>query len=295
MNRKMVCLVILIAALATYAHGQYNRDRDFRTVRDGNNVTITEFRGSGTVVRIPSQIGRRRVTGIADRAFQGRGLTSVSIPSSVTWIGHDAFRNNRLTNVAIPSGITSIGRGAFHNNQIHNVIIPDSVVTIWEHAFSNNQLTDVAIPDSVTLLKLSAFRYNRLANITISNSITEIEWETFANNQLTCVTIPNGVTRVSGLTPLIGSDGSIVDHLLGAFANNPMLTSISIPDSVSVLDETVFAGSLRHVTQISIGVNVELVGDSDFVWRGFREAYEANNRRAGIYTLVDGEWSWQSR
>jgi hypothetical protein len=57
----------------------------------------------------------------------------------------------------------------------------------------------------------------------------------------------------------------------------------------------VFAGSLRNVTQISIGANVNLEEYSDVVWTGFRSFYQVNGNRAGTYTLSDGRWSGQYR
>jgi len=56
-----------------------------------------------------------------------------------------------------------------------------------------------------------------------------------------------------------------------------------------------FTGSLRNITRISIGANVNLEVGSDVVWNGFRAAYIASGYRAGIYTLTDGRWNFQPR
>ena len=62
------------------------------TVNADNTVTITKYTGTGGNVIIPSTINSIPVVGIGDYAFYGcTGLTSVTIPNSVTSIGSGAF------------------------------------------------------------------------------------------------------------------------------------------------------------------------------------------------------------
>ena len=70
---------------------------------------------------------------IQPRAFFGcSGLTSVTIPSSVTSIWSYAFSCcSGLTSVTIPSSVTSIGGGTFSNcSGLTSVTIPNSVTVI---------------------------------------------------------------------------------------------------------------------------------------------------------------------
>lgn len=131
---------------------------------------------------------------IANSAFNGcSGLTSVTIPNSVTNIGTQAFEDcSGLTNVTIGNGVTSIGAQAFQ---------------------SCHKLTSVSMGNSVTSIGNSAFQYCRmLTSITIPNSVMSIGSSAFDNcSALTSIIIPDSVTSIgswafkncSGLTNVI--------------------------------------------------------------------------------------------
>ena len=133
-------------------------------------------------------------------SFAPAGLTTYTIPDSVTSIGDYAFYCcGSLTSITIPDSVTSIGMSAFDGCSLPSVIIPDSVITIGDRAFRDcYRLESVTIPDSVTSIGKYAFYYCRnLTSVTIPNSVTSIEQYAFCFcSRLTSVTIPDSVTSI---------------------------------------------------------------------------------------------------
>ena len=89
---------------------------NFKYSYKASNVIITGYTGNGGAVTIPSTIDGKPVVAIESYAFsggysemvgpQGRGLTSVTIPNSVTAIYYGAFYGNELTSVTIGANVT---------------------------------------------------------------------------------------------------------------------------------------------------------------------------------------------
>ncbi|MDR3172266.1 MAG: leucine-rich repeat domain-containing protein [Treponema sp.] len=89
---------------------------------------ITKYTGSGGNVVIPATTRwGDPVKTIGKSAFEGRGLTAVTIPNNVTTIGSEAFRGNQLTGVIIPNSVRTIGDDAFSGNWLTSITIGANV------------------------------------------------------------------------------------------------------------------------------------------------------------------------
>jgi hypothetical protein len=130
-----------------------------------------------------------RLKTIGEGAFEGTGITSITIPGSVTTIGSSAFRWTNLSSVTIPAAVTAIGVfdngwGAFAdctNLTTVTFAANSQLKTIGMGAFARStSLTSITIPSSVTEIGIWAFCFMYLGSITIPESVTSIGSQAFA-------------------------------------------------------------------------------------------------------------------
>ena len=211
-----------------------------------------------TSVTIPDS-----VTSIVDSAFSGcSGLTSVTIGNSVTSIGDSAFYDCRgLISVTIPNSVTSIGVWAFSGcSGIESLVVTTGnkkyhsannciIETETKKLIVGCKTSIIPSDDSVTSIgELAFYKCNGLTSVTIPDSVTSIgDYAFYDCSGLTSVTIGNSVT-------------SIGDR---AFFNCSGLTSVTIPDSVTSIGYGAFRGC-SGLTSVTIGNNVTSIDKSAF-------------------------------
>ena len=119
------------ATVVNYTH-ETNTSRDIVIPE-----TVTALVGSNIITYT--------VIGIENRAFDYSPITSVRIPSTVTWIGDDAFcACNSLTKVLMPYTMKRIGKEAFREcDNLRSIAIPSSVNYIGKEAFIFSPITDI--------------------------------------------------------------------------------------------------------------------------------------------------------
>ena len=213
--------------------------------REGCNAII-ETASNTLIVGSRTSFIPDGISSIGGGAFSyNKGLTSISIPESVTSIGWTAFEETGLTSVAIPESVTSIGSFAFTGTDITSVSIPKSVTSIGQGAFSRCQnLTSVQVEEGNPVYD-SRGNCNAIIE-TASNTLIE-GWK-FSS-------IPNSITSLGE----------------GAFSGCYDMKSFNIPSSVTRIGSEAFWGC--GLTSVSIPESVTSIGTYAFYCTSLKSMY----------------------
>lgn len=184
---------------------------------------------------------------LGESAFEGSGLTSVTLPKSLDEIRKRTFAECvSLTSVAIPEGVRRIEDEAFLNAAISELTLPESLTHIGDRAFSGCRFELLTLPDRVTHVGEGAFAANpNLNELRFPAATVSIGYRVVENcPRLEMIEVDDGnAVYYSAKNCLIRTDR----HELIAGCKNS-----TIPDdgTVTVIGEYAFAGSA--VTRIMI-------------------------------------------
>lgn len=122
-----------------------------------DQIWTSGFEGASglTGISIPSSIGR-----LGTAAFEGTGLTHVTIPDTVEQVDPAVFQNcTKLVSVKLPAGLAEIDQYMFANCiSLQHVDMPDSITKINIYAFHNcTSLTSLALPKNLSSLSVGCF------------------------------------------------------------------------------------------------------------------------------------------
>ena len=273
-----------------------NSDVETRTIIvDGKLYSVVSDAVEYTIPNIVTDIGERTFSG-CDK------LTSITFSNSVISFDENAFQYcDTLTSLYYTGNIADWCEISWRYNGIQTgytfyidgetiegeLIIPDDVTSVGDYAFAGcTGLTSVIIPDSVTSIGSSAFSgCTSLESITIPFVGAEAGktfYDTyqypfgyiFGSSTYTGGTAVrqsyygSSTSSATGTTYYIPSslrsvtvtDGEI---LYGAFTNCSMLTSVTIPSSVTSIGNYAFDGC-TSLTTITIPNSVTNIGWSAF-------------------------------
>ncbi len=189
------------------------------------------------------------VKAIPAYAFTNSFLTSISLPDEITSIGNDAFAGSALSSFIVSgtngSGLVEIGDRAFAGcNALTSVVLADAatdtIKRMGDEVFANCLSLQTAVMPSVESLGRRTFLgavnlgsaklVGKEVSVTFGKNAQTIGSETFRETAITSLDLSNienaNFTRIGA----------------GAFYNCKKLTSVTLADSISHIEDNAFNG-----------------------------------------------------
>ena len=140
------------------------------------------------------------VVGVAPNAFQKKGLTSVQFPTGMMVdyndtvtngkvtkrgnfvIAENAFSGNELTSVTLPEGVIACLSSSFFGNKLTTVKLPKTIWWLETQSFANNRITTVNFPTTCDFqleMHGMAFARNLIKSVRLPDYTEVVNKDTF--------------------------------------------------------------------------------------------------------------------
>ena len=199
---------------------------------------------------------------IGKRAFTESGLTTITLPNTITEIDNYAFENCvSLTYVRLPDDLAKLGARVFNGcSSLTKVNIGKSKYQFGTDDFAGSAVTEFEVDDdngeyssdngvlyNADKTEVLGF-FGTNSTVTIAATATRIAMNAFAN------------TGVRNVYFAEGSEITVIGF--GAFQDAKQLVTIVLPNSVIAIDSFAFSGC-EFLTDINLG-NVTSIGVQAF-------------------------------
>jgi hypothetical protein len=277
---RFIVFIALICLGYHVADAQYTLQDQDVTLDSRQFITACSYNFATKAIIIPDTLQGVAIKGIGIGAFEGKGITSVVLPSGLEKIEGTAFRSNALTTVSFPAGLRYLGRHSFRDNFLTNVVMPNSVEFVGNETFKNNNISSATLSTSLAYLGYQAFVQNVLSSITLPASLNYIGVQAFISNSITSFVLPNNFRP--GFQHWRNSNGDTLNPLTTVTALNLSYTA-SIPYTLHDTDVTMENG---YITGCRFGIGTILTIPSQLQGQAVVGIADMDEQEAGVFSFM---------
>lgn len=268
---KVICFVlaVLIVGISS-VYIYFTWDIGTFEVIDGadkGTVIISNYIGTSKDVEIPKSLRGKKVVSIGETAFKGSDITTVVIGDNIKSIGNNAFDSCKsLESVVMGDSVESIGNMAFANcdslksvkfsaglkDMGHMVLgnVKNDVDVVFAEN-SNFKFVDGIIYSADMKIMYESLDSADLSDYVLPETVVELKpYAFYAQKELKSIELNNGIKTIPE----------------GCFISCEGLTELVLPNSVTIIDTVIFAGS--GITTITIPASVVKIDEHALISDG---------------------------
>ncbi len=164
-------------------------------INSDGTLAVTSYDGKDMDVSIPIDFENKTVRNIAQSAFKGSDIESVTMPDGMKTIDGYAFALCKKLNVVnIPEGVTLIDQNAFFATfALTEIELPETLETLELNAFNASGIEEIIIPEKVKSIGEFAFAdCKSLSSIQVMSKNTKVASNAFKTGADTTIIAPKG-------------------------------------------------------------------------------------------------------
>ena len=231
------------------------------------NGVLVYYRGEATKVVIPEC-----VSGIGDRAFEGKGFIKEIYLNKVKFIGEEAFKScSGLEKIYYGEYPKVIGANAFSLYGKYVTLILKDIEAFCNSTFANEYSNPLSVSKALQVGGVN------VRNLVIPKTVKRIPSYAFTKcDQITGVGFESDTENGSGVTEIgkkaffgckeisrISMPLTLKRIEASAFEDCLKIDGVSMPDGVTVLEDRAFEGC-RNISFVMLGYNLEKIGKRCF-------------------------------
>ncbi len=216
--------------------------------KDGSVLICYPQGKTGNGYNVPNEVKE-----IGDRAFESAKIKQISLPDGLTKLGDGAFVGSGLTEFTLPKTVSAVPEALLGGcAALKKVTLHEGVTAIGSGAFFEcAALAKIDLPAGLQRIGSDAFCFcAALREVTLPAGLSELGYGAFSRTGISTVTIPVAITVLDSdlfsfcenLSEVKLHDG-ITSLGYGLFRGCTALEHISLPESVTEIKPTCFAGS----------------------------------------------------
>lgn len=177
-------------------------------------------------------------------------LESIALHEGLTTLSQSTFCEANVSSITIPSTVSFIPNWCFENSKLTSITIPSSIKTIGESVFFNcTELTTVNIEADLKEIPDAMFsECRKLTTVNLPENITYIGFAAFSNCPLQC---DNGVLVIPSKVKIIKGNA------FSTLTSN--ITSIQVQEGLEVIEPGAFA--YIQIEEITLPSTLKQMGD----------------------------------